>query len=226
MCTLSWLRDGNDLHVFFNRDESRLREKAIPPAVDPEVTAVYPRDPEGSGTWISGTRESVLCLLNNYQAAARTSASRRLSRGHVILRLLQQGIEPGIDGLPLERMAPFFVCEIPLEPTGERCWSWDGRTLELVALPNPCISSGVELAKVIRSRRACFASEDRVADRLRIHASHIPEASAYSVCMHRDDAHTVSFSHLHLSDRGLRFDYTDRAPCKTDGPTHSLILPR
>lgn len=55
------------------------------------------------------------------------------------------------------------------------------------------------------------------------HASHDPNPSYLSVCMHRDDAHTVSFTHLEVSARQLNMTYVSGCPCASkDSQTYVL----
>ncbi|HEX5085378.1 MAG TPA: hypothetical protein VFY40_25355, partial [Blastocatellia bacterium] len=59
------------------------------------------------------------------------------------------------------------------------------------------------------------AKSGKVDDRLldKFHSSHFPAASAYSTCMHRDDARTVSFSKVNVSQDGIEFFYHADSPC-------------
>ena len=46
------------------------------------------------------------------------------------------------------------------------------------------------------------------------HRSHAPARSAYSTCMHRADAETVSFSWIQVTHQETDFCYTPGAPCE------------
>jgi hypothetical protein len=53
------------------------------------------------------------------------------------------------------------------------------------------------------------------ADRLRaFHASHEPERGPFSPCMHREDASTVSFSHVRVGAREIVFEYRPGPLCE------------
>jgi hypothetical protein len=54
--------------------------------------------------------------------------------------------------------------------------------------------------------------------------SHMP-LDAYSTCMHREDAETVSFSWVVVSMQAVRFLYSPGAPCQSK-PSHQKILAR
>jgi hypothetical protein len=45
------------------------------------------------------------------------------------------------------------------------------------------------------------------------HTSHAPIPSAYSPCMHRDNADTVSFSRVTVADGVIEFTYFPKSPC-------------
>ena len=49
----------------------------------------------------------------------------------------------------------------------------------------------------------------------RLHSSHDPEPGAYSVCMHRDDAVTVSMTLVEVSGDTATMRYHDGSPCQS-----------
>ncbi len=49
------------------------------------------------------------------------------------------------------------------------------------------------------------------------HARHEPERGAYSPCMHREDASTVSFTRIRVDDREVEVQYRAGSPCEA-GP--------
>jgi hypothetical protein len=46
------------------------------------------------------------------------------------------------------------------------------------------------------------------------HASHATAPDAYSPCMHRSDAETVSFSRIQVTDSDIAFFYSPGPPCQ------------
>ena len=80
----------------------------------------------------------------------------------------------------------------------------------------PLVSSSFETEAVSASRGALFAERvPRPAtadDHLAYHASHDPAAGPYSVCMHRPDAQTVSFSCIAVDATEVCFRYAPHAP--------------
>ncbi|MFT5807763.1 MAG: hypothetical protein ACI9LG_002056 [Moritella dasanensis] len=60
----------------------------------------------------------------------------------------------------------------------------------------------------------------------RFHASHEPTPSYLSVCMHREDAHTVSFTHLIASRQQLRMNYVCGCPCSSKQHQSCALYPQ
>lgn len=220
MCTLTWeiLPGGYELH--FNRDESRLRAKAIPPeiSIKSKTSVIMPRDPEAGGTWISLNEYGVgLCLLNNYQAERTHPGS--LSRG-----LLVNAISLSSSTLEATRLmadqdvsaySPFDLLIFSPDEQTLRI-SWNGHKLTRSSPTDPFLSSsGFDTETVIAGRKAQFQqfANPVLAD---FHQSHIPARSAYSVCMHRDDAQTLSYSKLRVDRDLCSFWYADGPPCSAD----------
>lgn len=124
-----------------------------------------------------------------------------------------------------------------------RGYQWDGVELTRLNISSPMTSSSVEFDSVSAARQQRFKglSENPGADQLlayhqshQFKDSHQPEKSLrpkkssdhqrlqngrlieghQSVCMHRDDAHTVSFSHIEVSTDQVLFSYLDGSPCQ------------
>ena len=74
MSTVTWRRIPSGYQVFFNRDELRAREAALPPA-PAELNGVRylaPRESADGGTWLAvNERGLTLGLLDNSEAAMR-----------------------------------------------------------------------------------------------------------------------------------------------------------
>ncbi|PKH07679.1 NRDE family protein [Moritella sp. Urea-trap-13] len=60
----------------------------------------------------------------------------------------------------------------------------------------------------------------------RFHASHEPTPSYLSVCMHREDAHTVSFTHLVASRKQLKMNYVCGCPCSSKQHQSYALYPQ
>ena len=81
-------------------------------------------------------------------------------------------------------------------------------------------SSGVDGTAVLVARRA--ALDAAVAEHgwteaalVAAHTSHLPERGSHSICMHRDEAHSVSLSVLRVAGKRAGFAYARGQPCVT-----------
>jgi hypothetical protein len=123
-----------------------------------------------------------------------------------------------------------------LQPdTAARLFEWTAT--QLVVTRNaehrmPLTSSSFDPEGVTRSRLADFAARVKTARRantdvlLRFHQSHGSSGpSAYSTCMHRPGARTVSFTWVDVSKSQVQLFYSPAAPCKW-APGETVQVPR
>lgn len=225
MCTLTWLINEQGYEVFFNRDEQRSRKRAIPPSYDKTTDSIMPIDTQGNGTWIAANRSGVtLCLLNNYQAEANIEKNNFISRGSLIPLLFKnkyhEQILQQLQEINLQQYMPFWFCIFPetLNKSNKTIYiyQWDGKTLTKEDAAQPMISSAISLLEVKQERINLFKKmvkfNTNSKQHLAYHCSHQPEKGKLSVCMHRNDAHTQSLSHITISN-DITFRYHDAAPC-------------
>jgi hypothetical protein len=238
MCTVSWAQQPGGYHLLCNRDEKRTRAAALAPRVVEVggVRYIAPIDPDGRGTWLAVNEYGVsVCLLNGQSGVE--SAGPRRSRG-LLMRELAWAPSAGecalwTRHLDLRPFSPFSL--LILEPRRSAIVAqWDGR--ELLVDPAgdarmPLTSSSYDAEGVRRSRVMDFA---RRVDPARpvdpallywFHASHGTTPDAYSTCMHREDAETVSFSWVVVTRDAIRFLYSPGAPCQAM-PSEQQILVR
>jgi len=240
MCTLTWhfasgARDaGGGYEVHFNRDERRTRKPASRPAVERigGVPVIMPTDADAGGTWISVNAHGVtLTLLNGYRFMADAGSvppPGARSRGLLVRDLVDcasgSAVGARLGEHELASYQPFTLVTFASD-TSARCYEWSGRQLEvrdLVDSDRPVCSSSFDQAGAERERsglwREMYSSGepcDPTGALARYHASHEPERGAASVCMHRADARTVSYSFVSVGPRGIRFDYVPGPPCST-----------
>ena len=212
MCTVTWSADPDGYCVFFNRDEKLTRAVAEPPRIRDSrgVRFAAPIDADGGGTWIA-TNEFGLTvgLLNAYPAPGAATGAE--SRGKIPIEVAGsrslEDLARRMSRMDLSRFSPFHL--LALEP-GRAAWlfGWSGSEIALDDQADrrmPLTSSSFESAAVAASRRAafrnCIGERTAIPRTLleRFHASHDPAPSAHSVCMHRPDARTVSFSRVTVS---------------------------
>jgi len=171
-----------------NRDESPRRL----PALAPQATEIggrlvlAPRDAEAGGTWIGVDEQGfALTILNGDRPAAAPPPADPVSRGRLVLELLEQH---GADAVCAElqrreragglRYRPFKLVVVEPGrgggPAALRRAEWDGRALSLAVTTGPqCITSSTfEPDAVAAARCAAFARFlDDVRPRLREDAS-------------------------------------------------------
>jgi hypothetical protein len=135
--------------------------------------------------------------------------------------------------LDLAPFAPFSIVILELRRSAILA-QWNG--LDLTVDPAgdrhmPLTSSSYDAAGVRRARLNEFARLAGPARPIdppllyRFHSSHGTIPDAYSACMHRGDAETVSFSWVIVSRDAVRFLYFPGAPCQTK-PSNQQILAR
>lgn len=242
MCTLTWSLGSEHYAVFFNRDERKQRQVAIPPRFFPEKQSIMPIDPDGKGTWIAVNQFGYsFALLNNYQADERFLKEHEdegpyESRGGIITELIPCQSYPEIKGfieqIVLHRYRPFVLAIFSPELIFAHqpqvvIVFWDGEQTRISQQQPPIISSAVQFESALENRTRQFQqivgeTEDISAAHSEFHRSHHPEPGPLSVCMHRNRAHTVSYSHIHVG-RQVRFNYQNGSPCQ-NLPTISLDM--
>ncbi len=228
MCTVSFLPTAAGFHLAMNRDEKRTRITALPPSIVRlnGHRAIFPREPRG-GTWIA-VNEAGLCLaLINWHTIEREAAGEIVSRGQIVESLAgnlsARDIAVALKKLPLKNLRPFRLLVFDAARRVVVEWRWN---LELLARLNHdwnavhhWFSSGYDEPMAERQRtKICAAAQKRSslgsrAALRRLHRSHAPEAGPFSICMHREDAATVSYTEVNVSARHARMNYIAGAPC-------------
>ncbi|MFT5572942.1 MAG: hypothetical protein ACI9FR_001866 [Cryomorphaceae bacterium] len=234
---MTWFTKEEGYELFFNRDERLSRCRAELPAVQSSAGVQYisPTDADAGGTWIAVNEYGVtVCLLNHYQFEQIATYQDWVSRGEVVREFsttanLSTAIEQ-FERLALEDYRAFRMFLIDRLGNNILC-VWDGHAGRIEHnVTTPKSSSSVDAKHVKQIRNDFFAELNLVQsknsqDYLSYHASHRPNGSQESVCMHRDDAKTVSLSHVRVSAQGVSFAYADGSPCQAQlGPELALPL--
>ena len=190
-------------------------------------------DGKSGGTWIAANdRGLVAGLLNHYAADTGPTPPANASRGAIIPGLIDAATPAeAADRLPpaeAARQRPFLLILLHHAHPGVRL-TWDGVALARESL-DPArgflTTSSFRTAEVVPSRHAVAAQTTWDAASLdQLHASHLPERGPFSICMHRPDARTVSFTRIHSGPDEVRLDYHADAPCRP-APVHTVRMPR
>lgn len=229
MCTVTFSPRRSGYALAMNRDEKLTRAPGLPPALRRfnGHTALCPSEP-GGGTWIGlNDTGATLALINWYSVRAK-AGSHAVSRGEVVKSALTAGHARDVDavlaGLPLARMNPFRLIGVFPSDREVTEWQWNLRKLERHIHDwrlNTWISSGFDEPGAQRTRGKTFTralqqmSAGRTEWLRRLHRSHSPERGAYSTCMHRADAATVSYTEITVTHRTGTLRYAPGAPCCT-----------
>jgi hypothetical protein len=230
MCTVSFLPNAHGFYLAMNRDEKRERFRALAPTIVDLAgrRAVFPREPTG-GTWISANDGGICLALINWHRIKRKPKNDGVSRGEVVRAFAGEScadeIADGVANLPLRKLRPFRLIAIVASEKVVTQWRWN---LEWLTMRNHqwqrrhWFSSGFDEGRAeLERQRVCDAALGRQpAGSLRLlrqlHRSHAPKRGAFSICMHRSDATTVSYTEVALSGRRVTMRYKP-GPCCSDG---------
>ena len=226
MCTVTWLRHADGYELFFNRDELRARQPAQPPALQElrGIRYLAPTDGDKGGTWL-GVNEYGLTigLLNRYQDQFDRALAYD-SRGWMVRDLLDSQDDAqaltSLQNTALSRFPPFTLLLLTKNQTSVAHWNgaklWQEPDADALM---PLSSSSYRAPEVIAARRAQFrqmlARQELTSEFLcEFHRGHKPQTGPFAVCMHREDAQTVSFSQILVSGGNISFAYQSGAPCQ------------
>jgi hypothetical protein len=220
-----------------NRDERRTRARGIPPAPQlvRRVLVLMPTDPEGGGSWISVNQLRMsLALLNRYEESPQDPApgGAFTSRG-LLVRELAWASGPNevareFESMPLQPYRPFTLACQALGGV-PNLFEWDGRRLARSTVPEPGLvraSSGSDQAQAEQVRGELFRAGSvepgglTAATLERLHRSHLPERGAISICMHREEAQSVSLSLITATEKTASIYYVNGPPGETP---HGLL---
>jgi hypothetical protein len=225
MCTLSLVTRERGFLLGMNRDERLKRERAEPPQLRQVsgTRAIFPTEPSG-GTWIAANEHGCgFAILNQNSAEPRIKLR---SRGEIIPQLITctrlEAAHQLVTELDLNGLLPFLLIGISAPEQRVSQWRYDGRSLALTELSwrnQHWFSSGVSdaIAKAQREPIALEAWNKPDAgspEWLRaLHRDHGSGAGAFSICVHRSDAATVSYSELQVTTERVTFGYQPGNPC-------------
>lgn len=237
MCTLTCCAVPGGFVVHMNRDELRTRAPGSPPQVVDlgGIRAVCPIDAEHGGTWIGANEHGVVVALLNGDPETLRGTGPWRTRGHVALAALATksaaaaasfvaAVDPAVHRpfslFAIDRTEVALVVEAAAE----------GMRVSKLSLPAILASSSVAHHTAIASRAAQFQGWldgcENVDQRLAaFHGTHAPVRGPLSVCMHRDDACTVSATRVQVTAQGVTMSHHDGAPCEARAwSRHELAL--
>ncbi len=229
MCTATIIARRTGYVLGMNRDEQRSRVDAIPAAAHRigNRFALYPSEPSG-GTWIGVNDSGIAYALLNWYSVPHRVVGKAVSRGEIVPMALplntSDEVTQALTRRTLAEVNPFRLIGVFPEARAVVEWCWDRRQLQHRVHPwrtGIWISSGFDepAAQRIRGRTFGAALDQKsvgTGDWLRrFHRSHAPECGPNSICMHRPEAATVSYTEIDVSPGKVRLTYTPGAPCCT-----------
>jgi len=235
MCTVSFLPTRHGFMLAMNRDEQVSRPRALTPRRHWTGTraSLYPSE-AGGGTWIGANDVGLTLALVNWYAKPQRDRRLCVSRGIIIPHLLAAenlaDVAAMFADLPLSQINPFrlIVASAKERKLGE--WRWDGKALSCKRFGwtrRHWFSSGYDEATVNKKRTAVVRAAGKsplTPARLRkLHQSHLPERGPFSICMHRTDAKSVSYTEIVATKSGATMRYAAGSPCAKKPGTPRLL---
>ena len=223
MCSVSFLPRNDGFVLAMNRDERLSRVSGLPPEEHGRdgLLMLYPRELSG-GAWIGVNSTGMAFSLINWYSQPDCAHGTPLSRGEVVRTLLSARDSKAagtlLRELPLKRMNPFRLMAVSLAERSLTEWHSGCGDLEPFDLSwkrHHWFSSSLDEGKANQvRRRVCARMHGDFFDLpllRKLHRSHAPTAGPFSLCMHRDDACTVSYTEINV--RGaMATTYYVRAP--------------
>ncbi len=234
-----------------NRDESPSRRPASPPesTLIGGRAVLLPRDAEAGGTWIAvDDAGRAVCLLNGDRPrpSAGTDASAPPSRGLLVLDLMEDPRPAIVADRLRERIGrdalPYRAFKLlVIDPTGgpgePAALHMDWDTVEWsqhsVEGPGLLVSSTFRREDVNAHRARAWDAlleqlpADHAARRERMvgfHGEHGPQgADAFGVCVHREDARTVSSTMVEVGPGEVAMHYRAGWPCEAGAPVSARV---
>jgi len=227
MCTVSFVPTSRGFYLAMNRDEKRERFAALLPEIVEFEShrSIFPREPTG-GTWISVNDGGVCLALINWHRIRRKPKNDILSRGLIVRQLAGEisadQIATSVKRLPLRKLRPFRLIVIAPDQKCITELRWNVQRLTRCDhgwQRQHWFSSGLDepRAEVERARTCASANTKASGPTLKqlrkLHCSHAPTRGPFSICMHRADAATVSYTEVSVTEKSVSMRYADGPPC-------------
>jgi len=240
MCTLTVVTRNNAYLMAMNRDETIARGAGFPAEIHEfeGAKAIYPSDGDG-GTWFATNEYGIaLALLNWNTAALHAIDLKTQSRGRVIPALIDSrslsDLHAVFDVSSFEGMMPFRLVGVFPSEREMWEWRWDSTQLDFEIhawKSRHWFSSSLsdELAESVRGAACRNAEHESDVGSIpwvrRLHASHPCDPGPFSLCVHRQDVKTLSYSEVMVTPGHIRVAYFGGSPCAM-GPLHSIEIER
>jgi hypothetical protein len=240
MCTLTVVTGRDTYLMAMNRDEKIARGAGVPPEMHEfdGTKAIYPSDGDG-GTWFATNQYGVaLALLNWNDVAPPGAAVKNRSRGRVIPALIDSRSLWDLHAMfgvsNFTRMLPFLL--VGVFPSEREIWEWrwDSAQLEFQVhewKPRHWFSSSLSDDRAGSLRGATCRDAQLESDAgsvcwlRRLHASHACGPGPFSLCVHREDVKTLSYSEVMVTPGNVQMGHFRGSPC-TMAQIHRIEIER
>lgn len=219
MCILTYIPQKNEaLFITHSRDENILRPAAIPPSFYQieNQNVIFPKDPQGGGTWFAQSKDWVLCLLNGAYEDHITKPQYRASRGTIITDFFQN---PNFDEFQFrfnaQGLEPFTLVLFDINNSKIHQLIWDEKVLNIQHFdsqkPYIWLSSTLYDASLKKSKTDVFyrfiQSKNDILDFHKTHSFKHSEHEGTKRII--KNIHTVSISQVVKSGDKIKFSYVE-----------------
>lgn len=237
MCTVTFMPRKGGYVLGMNRDERRSRKQGLPPALRRAGGdwVLCPSE-SGGGTWMAVNQHGASFALVNWYSVPAQVQLNPASRGAVVraacVSATPEAAAKAIRALPLKRINPFRVVGFFNSTQTIVEWRWDLKQLDACSHawePRQWISSGHDepAAQRVRGRIFREALDQQSRGSLgwlrRLHQSHRPEVGPLSICMHRAEAQTVSYTEVQVRAHRARMWHVQGPPCLKTQPVRRQL---
>lgn len=216
MCTVSFLPFKDKVVLTSNRDEMASREHALAPKIYDQL--MYPKDPQGSGSWIAMHESgNFVCLLNGAFEPHERVLPYRHSRGLVVTEFFNyDSVQDFCDQYNFDRIEPFTLVIWQNNQLFE--FRWDAEQYHLKALDKEQAhiysSAPLYTKEVIQQREEWFKfylenGDVNEATILNFHRFGGEGNERTNINMKGSIKQTVSISQMIVSEDSKRFQYFD-----------------
>lgn len=222
MCTVSFVRNNDEVIITSNRDEKVIRPSAIPPQsyTFKGKNLMYPKDQKAGGTWfVADANGTVLVVLNGGITKHEVQLSYKKSRGLIALDIIASDSPKDFwKQINLENIEPFTLVLYQDKALYELIW--DGskkRTTQLDESQNYIWSSVTLYPEAIRKKRSDwftdFMKNKRTvapSDMLDFHQNTSGDDSENGLVINRENVlKTVSITQVTIKKNKSIIDYRD-----------------
>ena len=228
MCTLTVVTGDDAYLMAMNRDEKIARGAGLPPKFHEfdGTRAIYPSDGDG-GTWLATNEYGIaLALLNWNDIAPHGRDAKRRSRGQVIPALIDSrslsDLHEVFGASNFRGMMPFRL--VGVFPSEQEIWEWRWDSTQLEVLVHAWesrhwFSSSLSDERAERLRGAACRTARHESDACsvpwlrRLQASHAGGPGPFSLCVHREDVRTLSYTEVMVKSGSIRMCHFLGSPC-------------